>query len=356
MTPRSAIAILLAVAGLLGAPAGAADAHAAADAQRLLAHVDRLSWELGLPLEDPGALNLRGVDSISEVRFVNADGYQITVLAFGQTVALRVDRRRPSRSAATTYLAHGRATPTSIKASFAGLGRIELHFQHPTGPLRKAPFDGCGPRKRGPVLRIGLFVGGVRLRGEGGYTATAAHRVKGISIDFGALAACLHHRLRDGRRRAPSSRAPFGAAVPALGWSGDRGTPAAPSAPTHPSGRPRRSILLARSKLPLSRTVFAALARGTRDARYIAAEATSEGPIGIVRLVTAAGPPSSFVFADSLASARVAPPPPFSGRGVFEHGAGSAKSWTGSLAVSFLGAPHVALTGEPFGTELIASW
>jgi hypothetical protein len=347
---RGVIAAFLLLAGLLlSAPAGAL--AVGQPAQRLLAHVDRLSWELGLPLEDPGSLNLRGVDSIAEVELVNGDGYRITVLAFGQTVALRVERHSRTRASATTYLARGRATPTSIKASFASLGRVDLRFQRPTGPPGPALFDDCRSRKRGPVLRFGLFAGAIRFRGEGGYTSVATHRVKGISIDFAALTACLH-RLRAARRVAGSPGAAFGIALspPA---SRDRRAPGAPSVPTHPSNRPRRTILVARQGPALSRTVFAALASGDdRKVRYIAAEAASEGPVGVVRLTTVTAPSSTFSFDGALSRARVSPPLPFTGKGLFEHGAGSEKSWSGPLAVSFLGAPHVPLTGSPFSAEL----
>lgn len=350
MRLRGAIGTLLVFAvGMLGPPAAGADVPSA---QKLLAHVDRLGWELGLPLEDPGLLNLRSIDSLSEVRLVNSDGYSIRVVAFGQTVALSVIRRSRSRQAATTYLAHGRVTPTAIVASFADRGRVELHFQRSTGPLANTPFATCGSRGR-PVLRDGLFVGGVRFRGEGGYTSAEAHRARGISIDLDALKACLRHGPRHpGRRGAHSPRSLLGALL-TLAASGDRQAPASPGVPTRPSEKQPRTILFAERKLPLSRTVFAALAgaRG-QDARYAAAETASEGAIGVIRFVTATAPSSSFTFEDTLASARVAPPPPFEGRGRFDHGPGSEKSWTGPLSVSFLGAPHVPLTGTPFGALL----
>jgi hypothetical protein len=347
MRLRGAIGALLILAvGLLGPSAAAADSPSA---QRLLAHVDRLGWELGLPLEDPSSLNLRSIDSLSEVRLVNGDGYTIRIVAFGQTVGLSVIRRGPPRPAATTYLAHGRVTPTAIVASFAKRGRVELHFQSSTGPRGNPPLSGCGR----PVLRDGLFVGGVRFRGEGGYTSAEAHRARGISIDLDALKACLRRGPRHpGRRGARSPRSLLGTLL-ALAASGDRQAPAPPGVPTRPSARSPRTILFAERKQPLSRTVFAALAGAKgQDARYVAAETASEGAIGVIRFVTAEAPPSSFTFEDTLASARVAPPPPFDGKGLFDHGPGSEKSWTGSLSVSFLGAPHVPLTGTPFATVL----
>jgi hypothetical protein len=351
MRLRGAIGgLLIFVVGLLGPPAALADAPSA---QRLLAHVDRLGWELGLPLEDPGLLNLRSIDSLSEVRLVNSDGYAIRVVAFGQTVGLSVIRHGPSRPAATTYLAHGRVTPTAIVASFAERGRVELHFQRSTGPLGNSPLDSCGAGGGRPVLRDGLFVGGIRFRGEGGYTSVGAHRARGISIDLDALKACLRRGPGHPSRRGAHSPGSLLGTLLALAASGDRQAPAPPGVPTHPSERQPRTILFAERKLPLSRTVFAALAGAEgQDARYIAAETASEGAIGVIRFVTAKAPPSSFTFEDTLSSARIAPPPPFDGKGLFDHGPGSEKSWTGSLSVSFLGAPHVPLTGTSFGTVL----
>jgi hypothetical protein len=125
---------------------------------------------------------------------------------------------------------------------------------------------------------------------------------------------------------------------------------------THPSHGPRRTVLIADDKLPLSRTAFAVEQRGGGQARFLAVDQRSEGSIGIARFAIASGPRSAFAFDDRLSSATVAPPAPFSGSGVFQHGSGSEKSWTGSLAVSFLGAPHVPLTGSPFKTRLAQGW
>jgi len=107
-------------------------------------------------------------------------------------------------------------------------------------------------------------------------------------------------------------------------------------------------VLLAEDAQPLSRTIFAALGDGRGRVRYVAAETSSKGPIAILRVATATARTASFAFDSSLSKARVTPPPPFDGSGLFEHGVGSMKSWGGSLTVSFLGAPHLPLTGTPF--------
>ena len=90
--------------------------------------------------------------------------------------------------------------------------------------------------------------------------------------------------------------------------------------PTHPSHGPKRTSLLASLKTPLSRAVFGARASGTGSTRFIAAEEFTEGRIGILRLASVSSPSPAFSFDDALANATVAPPPPFSGKGVFQQG------------------------------------
>ncbi|HET8862143.1 MAG TPA: hypothetical protein VFM94_02710, partial [Solirubrobacterales bacterium] len=107
---------------------------------------------------------------------------------------------------------------------------------------------------------------------------------------------------------------------------------------------------------PVSRTVFAALGRESRRARFLAFEAGSEGSIGIARVALASAGASTFTSDDSLSRAAVSPPPPFAGTAAFDHGPGREKSWTGSLAVSFLGEPRVPLAGSPFQALLARSW
>lgn len=137
-----------------------------------------------------------------------------------------------------------------------------------------------------------------------------------------------------------------------LGASTQKAAPGTPGVGTHPRSGPKPTTLIADSKLPLSRTIFAVRTRGHGHARFLAVAESSEGSIGVLRLASVSAPSSTFVATDTLASAGVKPPAPFSGEATFEHGPGSTKSWTGSLAVSFLGAPHVPLTGSPFRTLL----
>ena len=125
---------------------------------------------------------------------------------------------------------------------------------------------------------------------------------------------------------------------------------------THPSHGPKPTALLADHKTPLTRTVFAAQVRGRGKVRLLALESASEGSIGVIRFVKAQADPSVFNVDGILSSASIEPPAPFSGTGAYQQGPGNAKSWTGSLVVSFLGAPQVPLTGSLFVVRLARGW
>lgn len=358
MRIRGAIAGLAGAMLLCAAPAAAAEMPLPTTAPALFSQVSGLSQVaelLGRPSRSPDP---RRGPSFSLIRFKNHDGYTITVLGSRQTVALRVARdfgrdHRPRQALTTTYLAHGRATPTSIEASFGDLGRISLRF-HPSGrELHATRRAGCKRPHGLPIARIGLFVGELRFRGEDGYTSARVHRVHGGSIDLRGLIRCLL-RGRSSDRAAllpsvtlPIDLRPFGIGAHQLG-----GQPDATGVRTHPSHRPKPTVLFSEYKLPLARTIFAAGMRGSGRAHFLAFEASSEGSIGIARIALATAKQSAFSSDDSLSRATVAPPAPFSGSAAFEHGPGSSKSWTGSLAVSFLG-EHLPLAGPPFEAQLV---
>lgn len=349
--------------------AGGADAATAStpSAPALLARVSQPGDELGLLGQSSGSPAMSRKETASELRFTNRDGYRFTVVAFGQTVALSVanSRKDPSsrvagRSSTTTYLAHGTSTPTSIRAAFGDRGRIALRFQPGGRTLRASRHAGCRRPSGRTIAQFGLFVGELRFRGEDGYTSAEIHRVHGGSIDLAALVSCrpgAGFPRRDGLSSMPAARSLSGtSSAHAAGSRSPSADSSSTGVPTHPSLGPKRTTLLASLKLPLSRTVFGARLRGEGPARFLAAEEASDGQVGIVRIATASAPKQDFAFDGTLANAVVAPPAPFSGSGVFQHGPGGEKSWTGSLAVSFLGAPRVPLTGSPFKAQLAQSW
>jgi hypothetical protein len=359
MKPRLACACLALLAALLCAQPAAAELTSA---PALLVGASRLNDELALLGQGSSALGLPGDRALSELKFENNDGYAIVVIAHDQTVALRISRahgrgRGSSRASTATYLAHGKVTPTSIVASFGDRGRIDVRFRPSGRKLRATRKAGCKRPGGGVLARFGVFAGELRFQGEGGFTSAEVHRVPGRSVNFSALVACLFGGTPRGPQAAlPEPKLPWGIHLPGADAGALGATPETPSVQTHPTRGPKPTTLLADHKTPLTRTVFAAQARGRGKVRLLALESASEGSIGVIRVVKTQADPSAFNVNGILSSASVKPPAPFSGTGAYVQGPGNAKSWTGSLAVSFLGAPHVPLTGSPFVARLARGW
>ncbi len=361
MKARLACACLALVVALLCAQPAAAEPSPSAPA--LLAGASQLNDELALLGQGSSSLGLPPDRAISELRFENSDGYAITVVAHGQTVALVVTHahgRRKGRggpASTTTYLAHGRVTQTSIAASFGDRGRIDVRFRPSGRKLHATRKAGCKRPNGGVLARFGVFAGELRFQGEGGFTSAEVHRVPGRSIDFNALVACLFGATPQGRQAGlPVPKLPWGLHLPGVDSGIHRTIPETPSVRTHPSVGPKPTTLFADHKTPLARTVFAAQVRGRGQVHLLALESASEGAVGVIRSVKVQADPSVFSVDDTLSSASVNPPAPFSGTGAYQQGPGNTKGWTGSLAVSFLGAPRVPLTGPPFVAYLARGW
>ncbi|HEY8816098.1 MAG TPA: hypothetical protein VIP57_13470 [Candidatus Dormibacteraeota bacterium] len=360
MKVRLACTCLALVAAFLCAQPAAAKSSPSASA--LLAGASQLNDELALLGQGSSTLGLPSNRSLSELRFENSAGYTIAVVAYEQTVALSVTHAHGRRkghgpASTTTYFAHGKVTPTSIAASFGDRGRIEVRFRPSGRKLRATRKAGCKRSGDGVLARYGVFAGELRFQGEGGFTSAEVHRVPGRSVDFDALITCLYGATPRAQRAVlPAPKLPWGLHLSGAGVGVRRATPETPSVQTHPSSGPKPTTLLADHKTPLTRTVFAAQAPGRGKVRLLALESASEGSIGVIRFVKAQADPSVFSVNRILSSASVKPPAPFSGMGAYEQGPGNARSWTGSLAVSFLGAPHIPLTGSPFVARLARGW
>lgn len=258
-----------------------------------------------------------------ELRFQlpGSNGYEVHVSAHQATALIRVSRADDSkrRRASTIYLARRKPSANRIDASFGELGRIDASF-HPSGRVtrrgRSAP--SCQPAER-EVRRYGVFRGEIRFRGENGYTAVAAHRVKGEAI-----------------------------------------VPAGPgcTSPTAPAAEPSGKVtsLIADLHSGIHGTYLAATLDPLRKARFFAYDDYSEGQLGIAHFAFVHAAPAAFQVDSSLSSATVTPPPPFSGSATLGHDAAGNKLWSGSLTVSFPGAPDVPLTGPQFRTRLVRSF
>ncbi len=276
--------------------------------------------------------------------FLASKGYEIVVEGAESTVFLSVFRpgAPSSRSASarsssashgpssfgtaiTTYIARGEVSSTGLRADFANLGRVAVHF-HPS--RRAARSRGC--HGASPSFLSGVFRGEIDFEGEGGYTSAHIHRAKGIVRLLGA-SGCSTPPARSPRRSRSSHPLPS-------------------------PGRAKITSFAAGWKSALGATLFSAATDSAHTARYLAASEQSEGQIAVYRLALAFAPSQTFIFDSALSSASLSPPAPFSGSGSFQQGTAGTRSWTGPLVVSFPGAEDVPLTGSQFITQLTSSW
>ena len=150
--------------------------------------------------------------------FLASKGYEIVVEGAESTVFLSVFRpgaagratssssgaaKGPSSfgAAITTYIARGEVSSRGLRAGFADLGRVAVHF-HPSGAGRSR---GC--RRAGHSLLAGVFRGEIDFEGEGGYTSAHLHRAKGIVRLLGA-SRCSPPPARSPRRSSTSRPLP----------------------------------------------------------------------------------------------------------------------------------------------------
>jgi hypothetical protein len=259
----------------------------------------------------------------------NGDGYQVTVTGFGPTVSLAV--HRPKRPIETTYLVHGKVTKNSIRATFPGLGRVDVRFR-PAHPTSKGKRPRCDSVVRG---LHGVFAGQIRFRGENDYTTVSAHRAKGRLMDFGLLRHCSGQvSFHGGRSRAALVKS-------ILGFGG-------PKAKT--------TRVLAEWKQPLGGVFFEATRVGRDHTEFFAIEQHTLGRLAVIHIAHAEGSEKRLASDPALTFAGVTPPAPFSGSADLRHDPDGRKRWSGTLTASFPGAPDFPLTGPDFKTVLARSW
>jgi hypothetical protein len=261
-----------------------------------------------------------------------SNGYSVIFSAEGATAFLRVGRRLQSHQragSASFYIARAKQSGTSVSATFGSLGAAALRF-HPSGKVSQGRSrSGC----RGPdhfTTRFGTFAGNLDFEGEGGYTDVHLKRAKGrmvspLALDCGGLAFAASRSRSASRVGAQAEN-------------------------------PKTTTLQAGWRLGLSSASFTAVVDRARGTRFFAGATQSEGALAIYRFAFALASPMTFAANNALSLAGVTPPPPFSGSATLERATNGAKSWTGSLAVSFPGAPEAPLTGPQFKVQLVRSW
>jgi hypothetical protein len=267
-------------------------------------------------------------------------GYTITVVGEGDIVTVEVSR--PSapgkgdaleelfgfKQAVTAYVARGTVTQHRIAATFGKFGRVDVRFR-PTGQVVESDPD---RRCRGAdhfSSRLGVFVGGFRFSGEGRYVSVRSHRAKG------RIRSPLHLHCRS---RPPHS------------FSGSRARPVR----EQPSFIP--TFLIATRRHAVSALELIALRIGKRTL-FAAINEESLGSMARMRFALATAPSKKTLSVnETLTAATITPPVPFHGKGTYRAASDGTTIWTGSLSISFPGAPRLPFTGEEFKATLAAGF
>lgn len=225
-------------------------------------------------------------------------------------------------------------TPTAVHASFGRFGAVSVRFIPSGKVLRARRPKSCllGSDSSIAETRLGSFVGTIRFRGEGDYTAVRANRAKGGVGDFdGPLGA--HEKQRHCNSISstePRHRAPRRISLDATTKHAALGFMVSPVSP-------------AEGQSPTTVYEFKGFANERR------------GRLQIARYVYALGPAADFTFNSSLSSATVTPPSPFSGTGTFQENSDDSTSWTGSLSAPLPARGIVHFAGPGFTSELTAN-
>lgn len=233
----------------------------------------------------------------------------------------------------TAYVARGTVTRNRIAASFGKFGSIDVRFR-PIGKAVALPAkDHCFGANHFTVQR-GVFVGGIRFEGEHHYAVLHAHRAAG-RVRSPVSLHCFSRHARASTKGRTQTAAPYGRPVVPV-----------------PAGHPRGFLAASSRQATNATELYVEHVR--RRVFTTAFTEQSLGQMGEFHLAVAASGPRVFTIDNALTRASLTPPAPFHGVGTYAAAADGTKSWTGSLSISFPGAPRWPLAGEQFKVSLSA--
>jgi hypothetical protein len=190
----------------------------------------------------------------------------------------------------------------SIVADLGSVGRIDVHF----APSGRSQTERLGCSGKPETFAGGRYEGVIDFDGEQGYSKVHATVARGDGRFFQRFG-CGETGGSEGRGgRSPGAR---------LEVQG------------------------------LARQLVAVKTGPSRRVRLTASIREQRGEMEISRRVDVVRPPSAFAFDFPTGIATVAPPSPFSGRGVYRRLQDGGSTWRGNLSVDFPGRPGVKLNG-----------
>lgn len=247
-----------------------------------------------------GAAHSAGPGFTGAFRLQGSNGYSILVLALGRengrgNLLLLVS----GRGGNVIYAMPATVTPTAVEADLGDLGVVSVELV-PSGE-EKTVHSSCGD-KQPFAYESGSYVGTIDFHGEEGFTQASVSST-------------------------PLLVKPVVDIVCPGGGFGESSGPGLSGARLQVASGKRRSRLTLRlnKNRPRARTRFEASLREFRDG------------IRIERSVKGTAAAGAFLFDSHLRVARVQPPAPFSGAGIFRRRARSGRRWSGNLTVDFPG-------------------
>lgn len=256
-------------------------------------------------------------------------GYKIKVSADPEPGEGSVQLTAEGPEGGAEYIVPGKDTANTIRASFGKLGKIAVHFV-PSGRERQLKIPSKCLKGRPPMVssRLGRFVGTFEFRGERGYTRVKVHSAEGgigdpltntpkkLQCESQVSKADREHELKSVALKA-----------------------------SPPSGGVSFSVSRLSGDLPDLATSRKHLPPPGDRYLFLVLEVERVGRTRVIRDSGTIGDSQDFTFDESLTSATVTPPAPFSGTGTFVRNADGSKSWTGTLSAPVPGLGTVRLTG-----------
>jgi hypothetical protein len=267
---------------------------------------------LALPASASGAPVDAPELKLGTIELEGSNGYEVEVLTLreGRHAPVAIVSAERGRLAATYEV---RASlGAGIHAIFGSLGQLDVSFDRQSKSVETLE-PGCRW-----IIEAGVFRGSFQFAGEGGYLSVQAVDPVGSVL-----------RLPDGFCGFEEDR-PARSAIPGLD----------------------QTVLAARAASERGTVSFEA-SRWHLDGEisFLASLRERVGEMRIERTARAGGGKRSFL-TSKASRASVRPPGPFRGSARFRDPAKRPATWTGSLSVSFPGAPDVALAGAGFVAKL----
>ncbi len=256
-------------------------------------------------------------------------GLHADLETFNGEVTLEISRKHRL----ATYEIDGESTEAGLKAQFGKLGLVDVAFRPTNTRTEKPPKECEGPPS---TWSEGLFVGTIEFTGEREYVQIEATQVKGtMSVYRESEWQCPRHK---GPKRIQSARQ--------LSVLDSHERSKAEKEPATLGASNRRC-----------NCYFAAYAergrKGDGSTSFVGVKFETREGMEIIRATGAKAGPSTFVFDHAAGTAKVNPPPPFSGNATFKRRPHSRDLWRSTVQAPFLGADPISFSAPSFRAALI---